>query len=408
MYHTISTALVILSLVLLSTQTSDAQQIDPTWSNVNYANNDGNVRHDLDIYLPDSGKGRFPVIVYIHGGGWQNGNKNNVDPVVPIIEKGYALVSINYRLSGEAVYPAQINDCKAAIRWIRAHADTYNLNASRIGVIGSSAGAHLVALLGTSGDISSHTVGNVTMDIEGNIGGNSGYSSRVQAVSDWYGPTDFLKMSDFPSNIDHDAPDSPESKLIGGSIQENPDKCALADPITFASHDDAPLLIIHGTADMTVPFNQSELLYQALEPLFDSTGTEITLFPVDGAGHGFGSTMNDETFTMMADFFDRTINPSTAIKNGALSKKTPALLLKYYVNPINATINILYKQLSSGYTRIEMYNTAGKRCAILVDANMHAGIHTIIWNPAMYSSGTYFCKLITGGYESTHKVLLSK
>ncbi len=408
MSRTILILTLTVSFVLLNAQTSNAQQIDPTWADINYAGNDGNVRHNLDIYLPDSGKGLFPVIVYIHGGGWQNGNKNNVDPVVPIVEKGYALVSINYRLSGEAVYPGQINDCKAAIRWIRAHADTYNLNASRIGVIGSSAGAHLGALLGTSGEVSSHTVGNVTMDIEGNVGGNSEFSSRVQAVSDWYGPTDFLKMSDFPGNIDHDAPDSPESKLIGGAIQENPDKCALADPITFASHDDAPLLIIHGTADMTVPYNQSELLYQALEPLFDSTGTEITLFPVDGAGHGFGSTMNEETFTMMADFFDRTINPSTAIKNAALLKKAPVILLKYYVNPINACINILYKQLSSGYIRVEMYNTAGKRCAILMDANMHAGIYTITWNPTTFSPGTYFCKLITDSYERAHKVLLSK
>ena len=378
----------------------------PTWSDVNYANNDGNIRHNLDIYLPDSGTSPFPVVVYIHGGGWQGGSKENVGQISPIVDEGYALVSINYRLSAEAIFPAQINDCKAAIRWMRANATTYNLDASRIGVIGSSAGGHLVALLGTSGDITNHTVGDVTMDIEGDVGGNLTYSSRVQAVSDWFGPTDFLKMNDFPGNIDHDAPDSPESKFIGGPIQDNPDKCALANSITYASKDDAPLLMIHGTADMTVPYNQSELLYQALQPLFDSVGTEITLHPVDGAGHGLGSTMSAETFTMMVEFFNRNIISSTPVKGFELSPKGLIQLLKIYTISFNSNLKIFYKVKFAGYVKLEIYNTKGKLIDILVNEYKQAGDYRILLNNYKHSAGTYFCKLTAGKYTESANILL--
>lgn len=378
----------------------------PTWSDVNYANNDGNIRHNLDIYLPDSGTSPFPVVVYVHGGGWQSGSKENVGQITPIVDEGYALVSINYRLSAEAIFPAQINDCKAAIRWMRANATTYNLDVSRIGVIGTSAGAHLVALLGTSGDITNHTVGDVTMDIEGDVGGNLSFSSRVQAVSDWFGPTDFLKMNDFPGNIDHDAPDSPESKFIGGPIQDNPDKCALADPITYASNDDAPFLMIHGTADMTVPYNQSELLYQALQPLFDSVGTEIALHPVDGAGHGLGSTMSAETFDMMVEFFNRNIISSTPIEEYESPLKNSVRLVKIHIKTLNSILKIFYQVQFPGYVKLEIYNTKGKLLNILVNEYKQEGDYRILLNNYKHSAGTYFCKLTAGKYTESAKILL--
>lgn len=388
--------------------TGNAQTIDPTWDDVNYANNDGNIRHNLDIYLPETGSGPFPVVVYIHGGGWQSGNKKNVGPVSPIVEEGYALVSINYRLSAEAFYPEQINDCKAAIRWIRANEETYQLDAERIGVIGSSAGAHLAELLGTSGDITTYTVGSVTMDIEGDIGGNLNFSSRVQAVSDWFGPTDFLRMNDFPGDIDHDAPTSPESKLIGGPIQENPDKCALADPITYASEDDSPFLIVHGTADMTVPYNQSELLYQALQPIFDPIGTEITLRPVEGAGHGFGGTMTTETYTLMIEFFDRTIKNVTTIGDDEFPNVKMKNQLKYFIHTFSSRMDISYQLNSSANVRLEIYNSKGECESILDNTYRQAGIYTIHWNTSVYSSGTYFCTFTAGDYRISDKILLLK
>ena len=150
----------------------------------------GHERQRLDLYVPAEADAPLPVIVWIHGGAWLGGSKEMGVPALPFVGKGYAVASINYRLSQHAVFPAQIEDCKAAIRWLRANARTYNLNAGRIGVWGASAGGHLVALLGTSGGVE---------DFDGK-GGNADRSSRVQAVVDFFGPTDFLQM---------DAPQTP-------------------------------------------------------------------------------------------------------------------------------------------------------------------------------------------------------
>ena len=164
------------------------------------------------------------------------------------------MASINYRLSGHATFPAQIEDCKAAIRWLRANAKQYNLDTKRFGVWGSSAGGHLVALLGTSGDVK-----------EFDKGANLDQSSRVQAVCDYYGPTDFVVFVATPRYESHAKADAPEAKLIGGAVLENKDKAAKVNPITYVSADDPPFLIVHGDKDGTVPINQSELLFAALK-----------------------------------------------------------------------------------------------------------------------------------------------
>src|SRR6185437_13686151 len=179
----------------------------------------------LDLYLPEQVEGRLPVVVWIHGGGWEAGSRND-QIAVPLAAHGYAVASIDYRLSQVAKFPAQIDDCKAAIRWLRAHARAYSLDPNHIGVWGASAGGHLVALLGTSGDVK---------ELEGDEG-NLDQSSRVQAVCDFCGPTDLLQFQaqaakgpvHNPRNWD--APDSFSSRLIGGSIQENPEKAARANP----------------------------------------------------------------------------------------------------------------------------------------------------------------------------------
>ncbi len=141
----------------------------------------------LDIYLPAKGNGPYPVILYIHGGAFKFGDKRDgqVTPMLEGLKRGYAVVSINYRLSGEAIWPAQIVDCKAALRWIRANSREYKLNPDKIAAWGGSSGGHLSAMLGTSGEVKS--LENLTL-------GNPDQSSRVQAVVDWFGPTDFLRM----------------------------------------------------------------------------------------------------------------------------------------------------------------------------------------------------------------------
>jgi len=254
---------------------------------------DGHERQKLDLYLPEQNNsdGPLPLIVWVHGGAWLSGSKENC-PSVRFLRQGYAAASINYRLSQHAIFPAQIEDCKAAIRYLRANAEKYNIDPNRIGVWGASAGGHLVALLGTSGDVK-----------EFDKGPNLHVSSRVQAVCDFFGPTDLTKMSVFESSMDHDAPDSPESKLVGGPVQENKEACKRANPITYVSKDDPPFLICHGDKDMLVPHNQSVLLNDALK----SAGVSVKFHTVKGGGHGF---RDPEVDRMVQEFFDKHLKES--------------------------------------------------------------------------------------------------
>jgi acetyl esterase/lipase len=238
--------------------------------NMPYVTN-GHSRQVLDLYVPKSEKS-LPVIIWVHGGAWQSGGKERPVPL-PYASEGYAVASVEYRLSQHATFPAQIEDCKAAVRWLRAHAREYNLDPNRFAAWGESAGGHLVALLGTTGNVKAFDVGE-----------NPGFSSRVQAVIDCFGPTDFLQMDAhrLPNGQVHDTADSPESKLIGGPIQENKDKVVKANPITYVSKNDPPFLIIHGDADPLVPHHQSELLDAALK----KAGVPVTFYTVKAGGHG--------------------------------------------------------------------------------------------------------------------------
>ena len=236
-----------------------------------------NPRQTLDLLLPKSARDSkpLPLVVNFHGGAFRAGDKSmGVREIADLVESGdYAAATINYRLSGEAIWPAQIHDCKAAIRWLRANAAKYGLDPDRIGVIGASAGGHLAAMLGTGGGVAA---------LEGDLGPHVGVSSRVKCVVDQFGPSDLLAMADYPSRIDHNAPDSPESELIGGAIQEHKDAARAASPITYVSRDDPPFLILHGTEDPLVPFNQSERLAEALK----AAGVPCTFVKVVEAGHG--------------------------------------------------------------------------------------------------------------------------
>ncbi|MBI1355214.1 MAG: alpha/beta hydrolase fold domain-containing protein [Acidobacteria bacterium] len=249
----------------------------------------------LDLYRPEQPPAeRLPLVVWIHGGGWRNGSKEQARLAVPLVPQGYVVASINYRLSGDATFPAQIHDCKGALRWLRAHADEYGIDPRRVGVWGSSAGGHLVALLGTSGGV---------RELEGDVGGNLRFSSAVQAVCDFYGPTDLLQMDahSISKRIVHDAPQSPESLLIGGPIQDHPDKVARLNPISYVTPDDPPFLIVHGDKDPLVPFHQSELLEAALE----KAGVPVSLYKVVGGEHGRGGEFGSEKlWRMAADFFE--------------------------------------------------------------------------------------------------------
>ncbi len=231
----------------------------------------GHERQTLDLYLPESGT-RLPLIIWIHGGAFRVGSKEQHVPVEYLAE-GYAVASINYRLSQHATFPAQIVDAKAAVRWLRANAKGCRLDADRFAAWGESAGGHLAAMLGTAGGVTEFEQGE-HLDV----------SSRVQAVVDHFGPTDFLQMDAHrvPDGMLHDPADSPESQLVGGPIQENRDKATRANPITYVNGDEPPFLIIHGDKDPLVPHHQSELLRAALE----KAGTPVSFYIVPGGGHG--------------------------------------------------------------------------------------------------------------------------
>jgi len=252
----------------------------------------GHSLQKLDLYLP-KGAENPSLMILIHGGAFREGDKGE-ENAAQWLTQGYAVASLNYRFSRDAVFPAQIEDVKAAVRWLRANAKQYGYDPDRFGARGSSAGGYLVTMLGTTGST-----------IKFDVGENLDFSSRVQAVADRYGPTDFLQMDAhrLSGGDIHNSPDSPESELIGGNIADNRDKVENANPINYVTKDCPPFIIIHGDNDPLVPHHQSELLVAALE----KAGVSVTLYTVKGGGHGGFDDPNAEV--IMWQFFARYLKP---------------------------------------------------------------------------------------------------
>jgi len=292
----------IIIFLLLFAQCSskeDEDNVGQKWMNINYAG-DTLTGHLLDIYLPDKGKAPYPVIVTVAGSAFFSDSSKHwaFDLGKPLLKHGFAIVAVNHRSSRETIFPAQIHDIKGVVRFLRSHASKYHLDTKFIGITGNSSGGHLSAMMGTSGGINNYTVGEKTLAIEGNVGGNSKENSRVDAVVDWYGPTAFQKMDSCGSEMVHDALESPESILIGGPIQDNADLCALTNPITYIDESDPPFLIIHGDADPLVPHCQSVFLHEALI----KNGVVSEMITVPGGGHGDGVWI-DKYIDGMVNFF---------------------------------------------------------------------------------------------------------
>tara|TARA_B100001250_G_C19790240_1_gene786127 strand:+ start:242 stop:1255 length:1014 start_codon:yes stop_codon:yes gene_type:complete len=236
----------------------------------------------------------FPLIMFVQGSAWLPQNVYRSLPVlVDLARSGYVIASIEYRHSREALAPAQAQDVKAAIRFMRANAVRYNINPAKVGIMGSSSGGHLAALVGTSD-------GEITFLSQD----NSDMPNDVQAVVDFFGPTDFRQMDDYPSQIIHNDARSPESLVVGGPIQDPEQRAMVStyNPIAYisAEKDIPPFLIIHGDVDPLVPFNQSVLLYEALK----EANKEVTFYRVNGAGHGPG-IFSADIMTIAKDFLDQ-------------------------------------------------------------------------------------------------------
>lgn len=230
----------------------------------------GHARQKLDLYLPQEPKG--PLLVYIHGGAWWGGSKDGAYNL-ELLDKGYAVASVEYRFSQDEVFPAQIQDCKAAVRWLRAHAKEHGYDPERIAVCGDSAGGHLTALMATTGDTR-----------EFDVGENLDQSSAVTCGIDYYGPTDFVTWqpaSDDPM-IQRGGKGSCLEQLFGGPTDEKLALAKQASPVTWVTKGDAPLLVLHGTEDPLVKVRQSELLVAD----YKEAGVEVELDVIEGAGHG--------------------------------------------------------------------------------------------------------------------------
>ncbi len=281
-------------------QRSQPSKQGPAWQapadakilkDIEYANVSGKSLK-LDLYLPKSqaSSPKPALLVWIHGGGWRGGNKE-ATPITFLVGKGYALASISYRLSDVATFPAQIHDCKGAIRWLRAHAGEYGYDATKIGISGGSAGGHLVALLGTTAEVK---------ELEGETGANTDQSSRVQAVVDYFGPTDFPRLAEqghpeFTTSL--------SALMLGTPISSGKKQAELASPLYHVTKDDAPVLIIQGTKDPLVFVPQSRAFHDAYQKLSLESHLEI----IEGGAHGGPQFWDETRMAMIEKFFDKHI-----------------------------------------------------------------------------------------------------
>lgn len=257
----------------------------------------GDEAQELDIYYPAKRAEKpQPLLVWIHGGAWRAGSKAQ-PPYLKQLERGYIVASIEYRFSQKAIFPAQIQDCQAAIRWLRANAAKYNLDPTHIGAGGGSAGGHLVALVGTAGGKKAFPP----------IGGNEDQSDRVQAVCDIFGPSDFwtvAKQADDDKsvkNIFTFGKGDPYSLLIGASVREDKAKADAVSPVHYVGKDNPPFLILHGDKDTLVPYAQSVELAELLK----KAGVEVTLQRLPGAGHGGPAFALSAVANLTNRFFDK-------------------------------------------------------------------------------------------------------
>ena len=252
------------------------------WRDVVFAAEAGFRFLTLDVSLP-VGAGPFPLVIFIHGGAWLAGHPSvsnavyrKLDLFNHLLNAGFAVSRITYRFSSEAKFPTQLHDCKSAVRFLREHASVFGVDPKRFAVMGDSAGGHLASLVGL-------TIG--LTHLEGEVG-KAKAPSDVQAVVNWFGPAEFLTMTAQkldPNRSSADDESSPESRLVGGPIQNYKAAAKAASPISYVHSKAPPFLIQHGTADRLVPYAQSVDLAAAL----NKVGCDVTLTAVEGADHCF-------------------------------------------------------------------------------------------------------------------------
>jgi len=258
-------------------------------------------RNRLDLYLPTTPSATpRPLVVWVHSGGWYIGGRGNGGAARALVKRGYAVAAITYRFSQDAVFPAQIEDCQRAIRWLRAHAQEYGLDPKRIGAWGGSAGGHLVALLGTA-----PTQFPAPADDP-----HRALPADVAAVCAFNPPTDFLTWDTqaLPNpSVTANLPDSMVARLLGSPPERRPTAARSASPMTYVSAHAPPFFLVHGDADRAVPPQQSVTFHAALR----AAGVESTLHLIPEGGHANAAFAQGVPHEAIADFFDRHLRPPT-------------------------------------------------------------------------------------------------
>jgi len=273
------------SLILLTTATLADTQADIEYAKV------GELSLKLDLHRPQTENP--PLIVYVHGGGWRAGSKQDV-PIGKLLDKGFAIASVDYRLSPQAAFPAQVHDIKAAIRFLRANAGVFHINTSKIAIIGSSAGGHLAALVGVT---------NGNKELEGKVGEHLDQSSDVQVIVSYYGASNLetILSQSTPKGLEYRIPAL--KLLLGDTPDKKPELAKLASPVAHLDKKDPPLLLIHGDADPQMPPQQSQELAKAYEAL----GLPVTLIVMPGSKHGGKEFYDDERTAIVAKFLDKVL-----------------------------------------------------------------------------------------------------
>ncbi|SFZ92785.1 Acetyl esterase/lipase [Flaviramulus basaltis] len=280
--------LIILLFIPVFVVSCNSQNSIKIFKDVEYAQING-TKLLLDIYLPNAVENPN-LLIWVHGGAWVGGDKEN--PPVKLVEKGYALASVNYRLATKAQFPAQVFDIKAAIRFLRAKASEYKYNAEKIVIAGSSAGGHLVALVGTTNNLP---------ELEGTVGDYLNESSSVQGILDFYGPTNFMTILNQSTPYGMNVRVPALKKLLGDLPENKPELAKLASPVYHVDETDPPLLIMHGNKDQQVPINQSH----ELENEYKKHNLDVFFKVIYEGAHGGPEFETQENYDLVFKFLDK-------------------------------------------------------------------------------------------------------
>ncbi len=385
------TFLQIIILFFAFTLTCKAQY--QTFEDLDYVGDNRNY-HKLDITVPSGLSEPAPLAIYIHGGGWRIGNKGGGAGFADdLLRKGFILADVNYRLSGDSIFPAQIFDCKAAVRWLKSQAGKYMIDTNRIGVIGASAGAHLAMMLGFTAD---------DAELEGLHLGSAGHSSKVHAIVDFYGPSDFDYFNGYypahcPSQGDINSPLSPITLLLGCPPKDCPDKSTLASPITHLDPTDTPVLIYQGINDCIVPPIQSTIVDSALK----ENNIYSELVELDD-GHGFRP--NNEQKLRIYNFLNMVFDGTSS----AGWQQNSAGNISIAPNPFSESAVIRYRLEQPGYVSLVVYDIFGNEAAGLVNEYKETGGYSITLGASNLADGVYFYRIRIGDISQSGKIIVAK